>query len=196
MRVAAIGKVGVVREVHREGDHSPVNEHRFGQHDVGQMRAAAFIGVVAAEHVAWLHAGDRMPLHDVRNQAEEAAEMHRDMLGLPQRVAVHVEQRGGTVAAFLDVGGVGRADQRLAHFLDDGGECAADQFGGDGVDRCGGRQGSVVHFCSVKTLSRIAGEEAAKRQVRVLRRHTLLRLSRTEEVRWGMWHPHPRRCAS
>ena len=134
MRVTAVGEVGVVREVHRQGDDGAVDEDRFGQHDVGQVRAAAFIGVVAAEHVAGPHLRDRVALHDVRDQAEEAAEMHRDVLGLAQRVAVDVEQGGGAIAAFLDVGGVGGADQGLAHFLDDGGQGAADQFDGDGVE--------------------------------------------------------------
>ena len=147
MRVAAIGEVGVVRQVHREGDDAAVDEDRFGEDDVGQMRAATLVGVVAAEHVAWLHLLDRMALQDVRDQADEAAEMHRDVLGLAQRVAMNVEQRGRAVAAFLDVGGVGRADQRLAHFLDDRGEGTADHLDGDRIDP--DRAGSgVVHAAS------------------------------------------------
>ena len=82
MRMAAIGEVGVVRQVDRPGDHAAVDEDRLGHDDVGQVRAAALIGVVADEHVARLHLLERMALHDVRQQADEAAEMHRDVLGL------------------------------------------------------------------------------------------------------------------
>jgi len=132
--VAAVGEVGVVREVDGPGDHFAVDEDRFGEHDVGQMGAAALVGVVAAEHIARAHFGARVALHDVRDQVEEAAQVHRDMLSLAQGFSVEVEQRRGAVAAFLDVGGVGGADQRLAHFLDDGGQCAADDLDRDGID--------------------------------------------------------------
>src|ERR1700722_10605453 len=111
------------------------------------MRAAALISVVAAEHIAGTHFGDWMALHDVRNQAEETAKVHRNMLGLTQRVARQVEQRGGTIAAFLDVRGVGGAHQRLAHFLDDGGQSAADHLDGDWID------GGISHAASNNRLS-------------------------------------------
>ena len=50
--MAAIDEVGVVRQVHRPGDDAAVDEDRLGQHDVGQVGAAALIGVVADEDVA------------------------------------------------------------------------------------------------------------------------------------------------
>ena len=50
--VAAIGEIGVVRDIGRPGDERAVDEDRLGEHDVGQMRAAAGIGVVADEDVA------------------------------------------------------------------------------------------------------------------------------------------------
>ena len=135
MRVAAIGEIRVVRQVDSPERHFAIDEHRFGEHDVGQMRAAALVRVVAAEHVAGLHLLDRMALHDVRDQAQETAEMHRNMLGLAQRVAGEIEQRRRAVAPFLDVRGIGGADQRLAHFLDDRGQRAADHLDGDRIDR-------------------------------------------------------------
>jgi hypothetical protein len=101
------------------------------------MRAAALVGVVADEDVA---GADRLlgeaPPH-VRQEGDEAAEVHRDVLGLAQRVAAPVEERGRAVAALLDVGRVAGADQRLAHLLDDRGERAADDLDGDRVDRDG-----------------------------------------------------------
>ena len=88
VRVAAIGEVGVVREVHRPGDDVAVDEDRLGQDDIGQMRAAAFVGVVAENTSPGRISLDRVALQDVRDKADEAAEMHRDVLGLAQRVAV------------------------------------------------------------------------------------------------------------
>ena len=99
------------------------------------MRAAAFVGVVADEHIAGAHLLDGMPLEDVRQDADEAAEMHGNVLGLAQRVAAGVEQRGGAVAPFLDVGRVAGAHQRLAHFFGDRRQRTADDLDGDGVER-------------------------------------------------------------
>ena len=44
-----------------------------------------------------------------------------------------VEDRRGAVAPLLDIGGVGRADQRGAHLLGDGEERGADDLEGDAV---------------------------------------------------------------
>ncbi len=132
--VAAIDEVGMVREVHRPGDQAAVDEDRLGQHDVGQVRAAAFIGVVADEGIARADVLGRVAPHDVRHEVEEAAEMDRDVLGLAERLAGGVEQRRRAVAPLLDVGRMRGADQRLAGFLDDRGEGGADHLDGDGVE--------------------------------------------------------------
>ena len=50
--MAAIDEVGMVREVNGPGDQATVDEDRLGEHDVGQVRAAAGVGVVADEDVA------------------------------------------------------------------------------------------------------------------------------------------------
>jgi hypothetical protein len=50
--MAAVGEIGMVRGVDRPADHRSVEEDRLRQHDVGQMRGAALIGIVADEHVA------------------------------------------------------------------------------------------------------------------------------------------------
>ena len=138
--VAAIDEVGMVRQVDRPGDQAAIDEDRFGQHDVGQMRAAAFIGVVADEGVARPDVLGRVAPHDVLDEIEEAAEMDRDVLGLAERLAGGVEQRRRAVAPFLDVGGMRGADQRLAGFVDDRGEGRADDLDGDGVEGVGGFQ--------------------------------------------------------
>ena len=63
--VAAVDEVGMVREVHRPGDQAAVDEDRFGDDDVGQVRAAALIGVVADEGVARPYVLGRIAPHDV-----------------------------------------------------------------------------------------------------------------------------------
>ena len=139
--MATVGKVGMVREVHCPGDDDAVDEDGLGQHDVRQMGAAALIGVVADEDVAGLHAIGRMPPQDLLDDPDEAAEMHRDVLGLAQRPALRVEQRGRAVPPLLDVRRIARPDQRLAHLLDDGRQRAADHLGRDRVDGNTGRDG-------------------------------------------------------
>ncbi len=47
---------------------------------------------------------------------------------------VHVEERGRAVAPLLDVGGVARPHEGLAHLLDDRGEGAADDLDRDRID--------------------------------------------------------------
>src|SRR3569833_2782362 len=65
--------------------------------------------------------------------------MHWNVLRLAQGLSVQVEQGGGTVAPLLDVGGVGCANQRLAHFLRDRGQRAANNFDGDWIDHAAAR---------------------------------------------------------
>ena len=137
--VAAIDEVGMVRQVDRPGDQAAVDEDRLGQHDVGQMRAAALVGVVADEGVARPDVLGRVAPHDVLDEVEEAAEMDRDVLGLAERLAGGVEQRRRAVAPLLDVGRMRGADQRLAGLLDDRGHGGADHFDGDGVETIGTR---------------------------------------------------------
>ncbi len=80
--MAAIGEIGVVRGIDGPGDDPAIDEDRFAEHYVGQVGAGAGIGVVADEHIARLHRLDRVALQDLGYDADEAAEMHRDVLGL------------------------------------------------------------------------------------------------------------------
>ena len=129
----------MVREVHGPGDQAVVDEDRLGQNDVRQVRAAALVGVVADEGVARPDVLGRIAPHDVRHQVEEAAEMDRDVLGLAERLATRVEQRGRAVAPLLDVGRVRGADQRLAGLLDDRRHRRADHLDRDGIYAHGAR---------------------------------------------------------
>jgi len=85
------------------------------------MRSAALIGIVAAEHIAGPHLVDRVAFHDMRDQTQKTPQMHGNVFCLAQCVSGEIEQRGGAIATFLDVRGVGCADQRFPHFLDDRG---------------------------------------------------------------------------
>ena len=147
--MAAVGKVRVMREIDGPGDDAAVDENGFGQHDIGKMRAAALIGIVADEDVAGPHGLDRVLLEDLRHDADEAAEMDRNVLGLAKRLALDIEQCGRAVAPLLDVGGIGRADQRLAGFLHDRRQRRTDHLDGDRIERYGrSRRESDVHATS------------------------------------------------
>ena len=137
VRMAAIDEVGVMGRVGGPGDQLAFVEDRLGEHDVGQVRAAAGVGVVAHEDVAFADVLHVEALGDLLDDADQRAEMDRDVRGLAQRAALGIEQARRAVAPLLDVGRVGGAHQRLAHLLDDGGQRIADDLDGDGIDRSG-----------------------------------------------------------
>src|SRR5258708_4141793 len=103
MRMAALGTIGPARGGDPPGDDAAIDEDRLAEHDVGEMRAAAGVSVVADKDITGVHRLDRVPLQNFGNHADEAAEMHWDVLGLAQRRAARVEQRGRAVAALLAV---------------------------------------------------------------------------------------------
>src|SRR5215472_11185435 len=104
---------------------------------LGQVGAAAGISVVADEHVARPHRLGRVALQDLRYDADEAAQMHRDVLGLAKGRAVPIEECGRAVAPLFDVRRETGANQRLAHLLDDRRQGAADYLDRDRVDAVG-----------------------------------------------------------
>ena len=73
-----------------------------------------------------------MTLQDLRNDPDETAKMHRDVLGLADGRPVPVEQRGRAIAALLNVCREAGADQRLAHLLDDSGQRVGNHLVGAG----------------------------------------------------------------
>jgi hypothetical protein len=96
--------------------------------DVGQVRAARE-GIVEnprdAGGVALVEHGGDCGRH--------RAEVHGDVLGLHDHLPVGVEQRGGGVAALLDVRRVRGVDQHDAHLLTGGAQRAADDLQFDRV---------------------------------------------------------------
>ena len=140
--MAAIDEIGVMREVRHPGDQPVVVEDRLEEDDVVEMRAAARIGVVADEDVAGPDRRKIVVLEDVIGDAEQRAEMDRDVLGLGDGASFSIEQGRRAVLPLLDVGRVGGADDGLAHLFDDGGERAADDLDGDRIEL---RLGLVQH---------------------------------------------------
>ena len=120
--------VGVVRDVGHEAEQRAAREDRAHQVDVGQVRAAARVGIVGDEDVARGQCLDRIAREDLADDAQQRAEVHRDVLGLGDDLAVGVEDRGRAVLALLDVGGIGGLDQRGAHLFRDGEEGRADHL--------------------------------------------------------------------
>ena len=107
--VAVAGLWGAVRREHR-GDHG----------DVGQVRAAV-IRVVERVDVARPDVPPVAGDHHLDRLAHRA-EVHRDVRGVRDQVALGVEDRAGEVEALLDVDRVRRRAEPLAHLLGGGHE--------------------------------------------------------------------------
>ena len=106
-----------------------VDKHGGDERDVRQVGAPgegvvehprAALRVILAEH-----GGDG---------GGHRAEVHGDVLGLHHHLPARVEQRGGAVAALLDVGRVRGADQRGAHLLAGGAQRAGEHLQLDRVE--------------------------------------------------------------
>ena len=118
--VAPVAEVGVVGQGCRPGGQLTRNEDRGSEHDVGQVRTAAGVGIVADEDIPLgdVLGGDAVP--DGPHYPHQRAQVQRRAaLVLSDRVTVGVEEAGGAVASFLDVRRECRLDQGLAHLLDD-----------------------------------------------------------------------------
>ena len=134
--MAAICEVGMMRCIDRPGDQLAVLENRLRQNDIRQMGAATLIGVVADKHVAGRKTIRAHMLQNIGNKADKRAEMHRDMFGLAKHCPPGVEQCRRAIAAFLDIGGIAGTNERLSHFLDGGGKCAADDLDSYRIECC------------------------------------------------------------
>jgi hypothetical protein len=120
--------VGVVGARDRVGEDVAVDVERRDERDVRQVGAAA-VGVVDDPHVA----GVGLVLDHRRHRLGHRAEVDGDVLGLGDHRALGVEQRGRAVAALLDVGGVGAADQHRAGLLGDARQRAGEHAQRDGI---------------------------------------------------------------
>ena len=122
--------VGVVRAAGGEADRlAAVGEHGGDDGDVREVRAAGE-GVVEDPGVA-----RRLVLVEYgRHGGGHRSQMHRDVLGLHHQLALGVEEGSGGVAALLDVGRVGRADEHHAHLVAGGAQRAEHHLESDRVE--------------------------------------------------------------
>ena len=123
-----------MRDVGDEGNDFFAFEHRRNHIDVGQMRAAAVVGVVGDKHIAGQNFAHRKALQNFGHRTDHRAQVYRHALRQRDHFARHVKNRGRTIRALLDVGRKRRAHQRRGHFLGGGEQKARDDFGFDGVD--------------------------------------------------------------
>ena len=103
--------------------------------------SAAGVGVV--EHEGVVRPGARQP--DGGDGVRHGSEVNGDVLGLGDQASAGVEERGRAVAALLDVGGEGRADEGGAHLLGDGTKGAADDLELDFHVSSRFREGQCAH---------------------------------------------------
>ena len=59
--------------------------------------------------------------------------MNGNVLGLCNGIAVNIEQRAGTIAAILDIGRIGGANERSAHLLGDCEKAVLHDFQRNGI---------------------------------------------------------------
>ncbi len=147
--------VGVVRDVGHEGDDAAVAEHRRDHVDVGQVRAAAVVGIVGDEHVARLDLVLRKARAQGCDRADHRAEMDRHAVRLGDHVAVGIEDRRRAVRALLDVGRERRAGQRRAHLLGGEEQIARHRLGGYRVC-CRSHWATLVTEVLARSSSRLA----------------------------------------
>jgi hypothetical protein len=106
------------------GSRDRVAQGRAGdERDVGQVRAAGE-GVVEDEDVVRA----RIVLADGGHGVGHRAEVHRDVLRLGDHAPTLVEERGRAVAALLDVGREGGANQHRPHLVGHRPQGRADQL--------------------------------------------------------------------
>jgi hypothetical protein len=141
---AHAAEVGMVGDVADEGDRGAGVEDRHRHVQVRQVGAAGDEGVVGNKDVAFLQGGDVHLRQQRLHHAHDRAQVDRQrFLGLHDQPALHVHQRGGVVAALLDVlriGALHQCDEGLVH---DGGEGVLDDLQRDQVDG-GGRVHGVL----------------------------------------------------
>ena len=110
--------VALVRAIDRPEHRLVVLEDRHERGQVGEM-VAAVIRIVEQEHVTRMDVA-REELGDRLGCPGQRADMDGHMLGLGDQPAAQVTDRGGEIAAGIEDLRIGRAQHRLAHFLDDG----------------------------------------------------------------------------
>jgi hypothetical protein len=122
VRVAAVAEISVMGKRGGPGSENSVNENWRSEDDVGQMGSAAAEGVIADECVPVSDLFGWVPVQDGVDDAHQRTEMERGAtFVLGDAPALSVEEAGGAVPTFFDVGGVRGPDECAAHFFNHGG---------------------------------------------------------------------------
>ena len=131
--VRGAADVALMRAVDRpEGEPVAVED----RHEGGQVRqvVAAAVGVVEQIDVAGMDAALEEVVHRLHRPGQRA-DMDRHVLGLGDKPALGIAERGGEVAARIEDLRVGGPQHGLAHLLDDGAQPVLHDGDGHGVDR-------------------------------------------------------------
>ena len=130
--------VALMRDRAGKAEQRAVDEHRRDDRDVRRVRAAAVIGMVDDEGVAFGDvAAER--IDDGGGAGRKRADMQRQHHVLRHHLAVRVHQRAGGILQLPHDGGEAGAKQRVLHLLHDAGEARLHHFEVDGVDGHGYR---------------------------------------------------------
>ena len=125
--------VGLVRDRAGERDDLAVREHRRHERHVGDVRQAAFIGMVGDEHVAFVdRAGLAVGFEDAADEmaVDRRVEEHRRRHDQP---AVAIDDHAGEVARLPDDGRIAGAIEMVVHLIDQARDLVAQDLDGDGV---------------------------------------------------------------
>ena len=125
--------VALVRDRAAETEQRAVDEHRADHAHVGRVRAAALVGMIDQEGVAFRDAVAEFRDHRAA-AGRKGADMQRQHHVLRHHFALGVHQRAGGVLRFAHDGGEAGAEQRVLHLLHDAGEAGLHDFEIDGVD--------------------------------------------------------------
>ena len=164
--VRGAADVRLMGAVDRPEGHLPVHEDR---HEGGEVRqvVVAVVRIVQEEDVARPHARAEEVTHGL-HRPRDGAHVDRHVLGLGDEPRLAVADRGGEVTAGVEDLRVRRAQHRLAHLLDDGGEAMRQDRDGDRIEHAGSIRG-VRERRRPRECGNAAGPPRARRGVDGLR---------------------------
>ncbi len=161
----------MVGDVGDEAERLVAGEDGRHQVDVGQVGAAARVGIVDDEHVAGREVPERVAPENLLDRAQERAEVHGDVLGLGDHPTARVEDRRRAVAPLLDIGRVRGADEGGAHLLRHREERRADDLERDAIHGLSAAQRPSSHSTAPAAAPKAMAAGTLKR-TRTLRAST------------------------
>ena len=131
--------VALVRDRAAEPEQLADDEDRRDHGDVGRVRAAALIGMIDDEGVAFRD-GVAERFDHGGGAGRKRADVQRQHDVLRHHLALGVHERAGGVLRLAHDGRKAGAEQRVLHLLHDAGEARLHHFQLDRVDHCGFRR--------------------------------------------------------